>query len=242
MKHSIYLDQLTLEYWKGKIDPTDCLIIAFIADLNPQNPKLKEHMYRGHFLITRKWLLDQLPMLQISAQSVYKRFRKLKDLGVLSCIHKNVDGNKTLAFFKMSGLYYKISRTRHQKASEEAQKIRAVADGGEGRAIVSEDCANEQSHSLLVSEPCSSETINESIKDSLTTLAPGDGLVPSPAPQVEEELESEIQHHISLLSFYREINDHRKMNKHRVWLEENAPARLDRQDSNVATDSVCAAG
>jgi len=158
MEYSLYIDQLVLEFWKGKIDPTDCLILAFIADLDQNNPEIAEHMWKGHFLITRKWLIEQLPILTLGEQAIYKRLRKLRELGILDRKHKTVDGNKTLAYFKLSAFYYKIRNSRHKKADEATE---------DNKAIVPEDYGSEKSHSLSVSEPWSPETSNESIKDSL---------------------------------------------------------------------------
>ncbi len=183
MKFSIYLDQLTLGFWKDKIDFLDCGILAFIADLNPQDKEIKNCMWRGYFLITRKWLLDQLPMLQIGEQAIYKRLKKLRGLGILSCIHKTIDGNKTLAYFKMSDLYWKIRAKRNKRAGEAAENI---------KAIISEDNDDIKSHSISVSEPSSPGTSNESIKDSFTTLYPAETGKASADTVVEEEEKKEV--------------------------------------------------
>ena len=165
MTFSLYIDQLTLQHWEGKIDLVDCAIVSFLLDLNPDNPKIREHMWRGHFLIKREWLLEELPMLGIGEQALYKRLRKLRELKIVSVLHKTVDGNKTLAYFKLSGLFWKI-RTKRHKAASDAAKETYYDDENDGKAIVSRYHGSSKSHSLLVSEPSSPETSNESIKDS----------------------------------------------------------------------------
>ncbi len=122
MKLSLYVDQCTLEHWKGKIDATDCLIMAFVADLNPDNPALKKRMWRGHFLVKLSWLQDQLPILDLSDSTLYRRLVKLTKLGLLSKIKKKLIGAETVSFFKLGDLYWKIHDKRHQVASKAAEK------------------------------------------------------------------------------------------------------------------------
>lgn len=163
MTFSIYIDQLTLQHWESKIDIIDCVIVSFIADLNPENPRIRDRMWRGHFLIKRDWLIQELPMLGISEQTLYRRLRKLRELGIVSVLHKTVDGNKTLAYFKLSDAYWRVRTKRHKAAAQAAKD----ASGNEEKAIVTDDYGSPQSHSHSRSQPSSPVTSNESTKDSL---------------------------------------------------------------------------
>jgi len=229
MKHSIYIDQLVLEFWKGKIDVTDCLILSFIADLNPQDETLKKYMYKGHFLITRHWLLDELPMLQIGAQALYKRLKKLRELGIITVLHKTVTGNKQLAFYRMSKLYYKISRMRHIKATEAARGIKAVAEPEDEKAVIPGDHGQEESHSISVSKPSSPETMKPSIKDEVTYSQPGGAFGAPPAEVGEEDVEevSDREIHANLLKLHSKLGNQRRVNEEKAWLKENAPEILE---------------
>ena len=122
MKNSIYVDQLVLEAWKGKIDCCDALLIAFIQDLNPQNPAIRDHMWRGHFLITLKWVQDQLPILQLSESTIFRRLQKLQRLGILDSIKKQVRGSQSLSYFKLSDAFWRVHKKRHEDATKAAQK------------------------------------------------------------------------------------------------------------------------
>jgi hypothetical protein len=166
VKHSIYIDQLALQHWEGKIDFIDCGILGFIQDLDPKNPKIREAMWRGHFLITRKWLLEQAPMLSIGAEALKKRLPKLCKLGILSVRHRTTDGNKTLAYFKLSDLFYKIHTTRHNAATDAAKLATEQPKKSQGTEIPQ----GTESQGISVPEPGYPDTRNESIKDSLTSL------------------------------------------------------------------------
>ena len=155
---SIYIDQLTLAHWAGKIDPTDAFIIAFIQGLDPQNPKLREFMWKGHFLILRRWLLHACPLLGIEKQALYKRLRKLRELGIIDVLRRTVAGNRTLAYYKLSTTFWKVCNERHAAATAAVEA---------GKAIVSEDHGSTESHSLLISEPSSLETSYSLVKYSV---------------------------------------------------------------------------
>ena len=169
MKHSIYIDQLTLEHWKGKIDTVDALIISFIQDLDPKNPAICEHMWKGHFFITRNWLLDNLPLLNMSPQAISKHFKKLVELGIVSCRTKTVDGNKKLNHYKLSELFWKIHNKRHEAATEAAQRVKE--NEAEKRATtVARSDEKARNYGIPTAQP---QLRNELIKDSLSTAEAG---------------------------------------------------------------------
>ena len=120
MKFSIYIDQLTLQHWQGQIDAIDCLIIGFIDDLDPKDPIIKKHMWRGHFQINRAWLLEEMPMLGIEAKALYKRLKKLRELGIIDKVNRQIEGEgiRTNAYFRLSKLFWKIHAKKHKEATE----------------------------------------------------------------------------------------------------------------------------
>jgi len=172
VKLSVYIDQCVLEFWKGKIDTCDAFLIGFLQDLNPDNPEIRKHMWRGHFLVTLPWLLEQLPLLQISKQAVSKRLIKLRELGILNCITKKIDGNKVITYYKLSDFFWKIHNHRHQKATEAVEKSR------QPELMAKEKAVNLSTRSR---QP---ELTNESYKDSLITEPPAtvDASDASPLP------------------------------------------------------------
>ena len=166
MQYSLYVDQLVLEKWRGQIDATDCLIIAFVRGLDANNPAIKRLMRDGFFLVTRRWLLGELPILQLSEQAVYKRLRKLKELGILESKRIRVESGNYLAYFKLSDAYYRVENKRHKDVDTIVSE-----DHGAKETMVSED----DDHSLSVSAPSSPETSNESGKDSEERDTPPSG-------------------------------------------------------------------
>ena len=201
MEHSLYIDQLTLEFWKGKIDAVDCLLISFIHDLDPKNPTLRKYMYKDHFMITLKRIQDQLPILTMSHQGISKHMIKLKELGILSGIQKTVDGNKKINFYRLSDLFWKVYRTRHEAATKAAQAVKAVLIDEEKPATTvartvennAQKACNYSTQSLQL------QLHNESTKDSLSSFAPAaveDGasannteLLEKESPVVADELQ-----------------------------------------------------
>jgi len=170
LKHRILVDQLVLDFWLGKkidskkhkadngdtkerarylkhtFDVTDALLISFIEDLNPQDKDVRKIMYRGHFMLTLTYVKERLPLLQLKERGIYRRLRWLKMMGILSCVHKTVDGNKTLAYYKCSDLYFKIKAKRHaiaaKAATEAKEEAIAPVDHGSEEAIAPVDLSH----------------------------------------------------------------------------------------------------
>jgi hypothetical protein len=162
MKFSIYIDQLTLQHWQGQIDAIDCLIIGFIDDLDPKDPIIKKHMWRGHFQINRAWLLEEMPMLGIEAKALYKRLKKLRELGIIDKVNRQIEGEgiRTNAYFKLSKLFYSI-RAKNRKKATEATKNDTIP-------VPHRDHGKENPRTPTVESPYPTEGTYESMKDSLT--------------------------------------------------------------------------
>lgn len=184
MKYSIYIDQLTLSYWQGKIDAVDCLIIGFINDLNPDNPGIKKHMWRGHFQIQRSWLIDEMPMLGVSEQTLYRRLRHLRELGILDKINRQIDGEgiRTNAYFKLSKDFWKIHAKRHKNITE------SIKD--DTFPVVTHDYGTENPRSHLRESPSSPMTSNESTRDSVTSSQGAAALDGTPKREGKEKKDS----------------------------------------------------
>ena len=181
MKFSIYIDQLTLQHWQGQIDAIDCLIIGFIDDLDPKDPIIKKHMWRGHFQINRSWLLDEMPMLGIEERALYRRLRKLRELGILDKKNRQIEGEgiRTNAYFKLSKDFWKIHAKRHKNINE------SIKD--DTFPVVTNDYGTENPRSHLRESPSSPMTSNESTRDSLTPAHGDAALDGSPERGGEEK-------------------------------------------------------
>ena len=181
MKFSIYIDQLTLQHWQGQIDAIDCLIIGFIDDLDPKDPIIKKHMWRGHFQINRAWLLEEMPMLGIEAKALYKRLKKLRELGIIDKVNRQIEGEgiRTNAYFKLSKLFYKI-RAKNRKKATEATKNDTIP-------VPHRDHGKENPRTPTVESPYPTEGTYESMKDSLTPAHGDAALDGSPERGGEEK-------------------------------------------------------
>ena len=83
MLYLIKIDQLSLSRWKGKIDPTDCFIIAYIYNfVNSRSEKIHRNK-KGYVWVHHKKLLDDMPLLDIGERSLTRRLKKLEDLGII---------------------------------------------------------------------------------------------------------------------------------------------------------------
>lgn len=117
MTYSLYIDQLVLKCWEDEIDPTDSFIISFIYDLNQDNPNIKNWMRDGYFLINRKWLLEQLPLLKLEGHALGVRLRKLKELGILDGkIYMTQKGKQS--YFKLSEQFWQVHTEIHRAVDE----------------------------------------------------------------------------------------------------------------------------
>lgn len=184
MKFTIYIDQLTLQHWKGKIDAIDCLIIGFINDLDPKDPAIKKHMWRGHFQINRAWLLDEMPMLGIEAKALYKRLKKLRELGIIDKVNRQIEGEgiRTNAYFKLSKLFYSI-RDKNRKKATKATKNDTIPVPHRGHG-------KENPRTPTVESPYPTEGTYESMNDSLTPAQGAAALDGTPKRGGEEKKDS----------------------------------------------------
>ena len=213
MKNSVYVDQLVLEAWKGKIDCADALLIAFIQDLNPQNPAIRDHMWRGHFLITLKWIQDQLPILQLSESTIFRRLQKLQRLGILDSIKKQVRGSQSLSYFKLSDAFWRVHKKRHAEATKAAQKAENDVCTGANVTLASE-----------VDDACAGAS-NASQKDAVKRDTPPSGPDGAAAVVSEEDRTAATALVQELLAGW-DLRAHQAREERRRLLEEQRAALL----------------
>ena len=87
-------------------------------------------MWRDHFLITRDWLLDEMPLLDISKHTLYRKLRHLREMGLLSVLHRGggkIKGtmSRTLAYWKLTPKYWRTKAKIHAVASKSVEAYRA---------------------------------------------------------------------------------------------------------------------
>jgi hypothetical protein len=83
MEYALTIDLLALKRWIGKVDAAGVLLASFIAKLNPHNPRVANLMHDGYFLLTRRWIIGELPVLQLSEDTLGRRLADMKKIGLL---------------------------------------------------------------------------------------------------------------------------------------------------------------
>lgn len=130
------LDLLTLDSWRGQVDPTDAVIVSFIHKLQAnQSIKLSMHRKRdadGDYIhIDHGWLLDRLPILKCrSKDRIQRRLHRLCELGILESFITRDPKTK----FKRA--YYRTSRDYNVIAEWLKERIGQVRNSGELEALL----------------------------------------------------------------------------------------------------------
>ena len=123
------LDLLTLDSWRGQVDPTDAVIVAFIHKLQAnRSEKLKRHIKRGaggDFIhVDHAWLLERLPILKCrSKERIQKRLHRLCELGILESMTERDPRTK------VRRAYYRTSQDFDEIAEWWKEKIGQIRNG-----------------------------------------------------------------------------------------------------------------
>lgn len=84
------------------LDLTELLIIRWIVDFNPSMSK-KEIDNEEYFWVNYQALLDDMPILNISKDRLYRILKKLVEKGILK--HKTVKQGGTFSFYSFGEKY-----------------------------------------------------------------------------------------------------------------------------------------
>jgi hypothetical protein len=106
VEYSLYVDQLALKRWHGKIDATDAFLVAFISRLNPHNQRVSACMRDGLFSLNRSWVIGELPLLQLTEDNLGRRLHELERLGLVDLkLFPDAGGHRRL-YGKLSRLWF----------------------------------------------------------------------------------------------------------------------------------------
>jgi hypothetical protein len=124
MEFHLSVNQLALRRWFGKIDGDDALLLAFIAGLNADNPRIAKHMKDGFFRLNRTYLKQELPVLSFSEDWISRRMKRLADVGLLDLVHRRSPSGQALLFGRMSKLYWRD----YERAKAHADRLELPED------------------------------------------------------------------------------------------------------------------
>jgi hypothetical protein len=120
VQYTLVVDQLALKRWHGKIDAMDALIIAFVASLNPHNQAVAKRMRGGMFELSREWIREEVPLLDVSADWIGRRLAALRKIGLLDLKTEHT-GQRYHTYGKLSKLYF----AELEKAKKAVEKVRS---------------------------------------------------------------------------------------------------------------------
>ncbi|MBA7563080.1 hypothetical protein ES708_04733 [subsurface metagenome] len=126
--------QDVLAKWIGdppKIDVTDALLIAFIRSLNPENKKVAELMWRGYFMLSRKFVKGSLPLINLTDDWISRKIKNLQKIGLVDLCLRDT-GKGKLRYVKLSKLYWQEERRVEReevKNQEEYSPTGVQSDG-----------------------------------------------------------------------------------------------------------------
>ncbi len=108
MEYYLTIDLLYLNEWKEKnIDPADCFIFSFIKKC--QGGKYSGLCYDDDYVwLKHQKILDEIPLLDISLETLRKRLTKLVKANLVDVKYKKYEGFRKKAFFKVSDAFWKI--------------------------------------------------------------------------------------------------------------------------------------
>jgi hypothetical protein len=123
VQYTIVVDQLALKRWHGKIDALDALIVSFVAGLNPHNQAVARRMHAGMFELSREWIRQEIPLLDVSADWIGRRLATLRKMGVLDLKTERV-GSHFHTYGRLSRLYF----AEVERAKKAADAVRVERD------------------------------------------------------------------------------------------------------------------
>lgn len=162
-----------------KLDCTDLVILRWFVDFYPVADKVKvggvEYAWVNH-----KYVLSQLPLLDIKKQALSDRFRKMAEFGILTCHVDKEKGNLTMYGFGEKYMGFVSSKTR--KCNSQAQEgcvfeyDRVACSTTEGNVVdcttyinlsnssIKDSSTKDSNNPILYSSSCESEKKTKEVK------------------------------------------------------------------------------
>jgi len=131
VEFTIIINQAALRRWiKAKtIKTKEAMIIGFIRGLSADDPQVRRYMQSGYYLLSRAWILREMPLLSISEDWLGRCLKKLEKLGLVELI-STVDGHhRYRTYGRLSKLYFQ--EEAHSRAQLDPTAAAAVPDEAE---------------------------------------------------------------------------------------------------------------
>lgn len=118
MLPTVHIRQDALQKWCGnppKIDVTDALLIALIRSLNPDNPKVAEIMWNGCFRLSRAYVREMLPLINLADDWISRKLRHLQKVGLVD-VYMRATGKGKQRYARLSRLYWQEEERANKRA------------------------------------------------------------------------------------------------------------------------------
>lgn len=193
MEYNLIINQAALRNWikSGAVTVKHALIIGFIRGLNADDPEVKRYMFNGYYLISRAWMLGEMPLLKIKEDTLSKQLKYLSKLGLIDLISAVDSHHRYRMYARLSKLYFQEEAKRRKEVGEGQKKGRSakISDGEKADGEISD---GEKAVRLLQQNP-SDENTPDHIKNDhkeADGTAPLDGAV---ADSQEQEVSAEAE-------------------------------------------------
>jgi len=113
----IFIAQEKLRPWFGKIDGIDAIIISYIVNWRQSGNAESRYCKNGEYVwINYKYLLQQLPILNIRYGTLKDRMKKLYDVGVFDRkTVRRASGNKATFYLVPDEFLKKAKKAKDKK-------------------------------------------------------------------------------------------------------------------------------
>jgi hypothetical protein len=119
MLPTVHIRQDALRKWCGdspKIDVTDAVLVALIRSMNATNPHVKELIWQGYFLLSRKYVREMLPLINLTDDWISRKLKHLQEVGLVDLRLRDT-GKGKLRYAKLSRLYWQEEERANRQAN-----------------------------------------------------------------------------------------------------------------------------
>lgn len=122
MEYNIIINQAALRKWVGKINLLDAAIVGFVRSLTPDDPAVRHYMLSGHYRLEAKWILRQMPLLDVSEDWLLRTLKKLKTVGLLDTFSTLGPKKRLKTYGRLSAKYFEEEQNARDLVENEQDR------------------------------------------------------------------------------------------------------------------------